>query len=135
MKVRPARKAPGNEGECSPWTGPHPARKPEPSAPHRNRAPTTHDPQAPGAYWILCIGGQGLPAVEVATPAPAIRLGPQLPLKLHEAPDPGAVGAEVRLDLGGQLVDGGQVDAEQFGASLQRRRDRPAQVRVVPGPH
>jgi hypothetical protein len=35
----------------------------------------------------------------------------------------------------GQLAHGGQVDAEQLGASLQRRRDRPAQVRVVPGPH
>jgi hypothetical protein len=31
-------------------------------------------------------------------------------------------------------MDGGQVDAEQLGAAFQRRRDRPAQVRVVPGP-
>jgi hypothetical protein len=54
--------------------------------------------------------------------------------QLHQAPDPGAVGADVRLDLGGQLADGGQVDAEQLRAPLQRRRDRPAQVRVVPGP-
>ena len=30
---------------------------------------------------------------------------------------------------------GGQVDAEQLRAPLQRRRDRPAQVQVVPGPH
>ena len=83
----------------------------------------------------LCIGGRGPSAVEVAAPAPAVRLGPELPLQLHQAPDPGAVGAEVGLDLGGQLADGGQVDAEQLRAPLQRRRDRPAQVRVVPSPH
>jgi hypothetical protein len=29
----------------------------------------------------------------------------------------------------------GQVDAEQLRAPLQRRRDRPSQVRVIPGPH
>jgi hypothetical protein len=81
------------------------------------------------------IGGRRLSAVEVAAPAPAVRLGPELPLELHQAPDPGAVGAEVRLDLGGQLADGGQVDAEQLRAPLQRRRDRPTQLRVVPGPH
>jgi hypothetical protein len=86
----------------------------------------------------LWVGGWGLSAVEVAAPAPAIGLGPELPLKLHEAPDPGAVGAEVRLDLGGQLVDGGQVDAEQLRASLQRRWDWPAksgscQVPTEPG--
>jgi hypothetical protein len=62
----------------------------------------------------------------------AVCLGPELPLKLHQAPDPGAVGADVRLDLGGQLADGRQVDAEQLRAPLQRRRDRPAQVLVVP---
>jgi hypothetical protein len=39
------------------------------------------------------------------------------------------------LDVGGRLTDGGQVDAEQLRAPLQRRRDRPAQVRVVPVPH
>ena len=83
----------------------------------------------------LWVGGWGLSAVEVAAPAPAICLGSELPLKLHEAPDHGAVGADVGLDLGGQLADGGQVDAEQFRAPLQQRRDRPAQVWVVPGPH
>jgi hypothetical protein len=82
-----------------------------------------------------CIGGRSLSAVEVATAAPAVGLRSKLPLKLHEAPDPGAVGAKVRLDLGGELADGRQVNAEQLGASLQRRRNRPAQVRVVPGPH
>jgi hypothetical protein len=74
----------------------------------------------------LCIGGRGPSAVEVAAPAPAVGLGPELPLKLHETPDPSAVGADVRLDLGGQQADGGQVDAELLRAPLQRRRDRPA---------
>jgi hypothetical protein len=73
--------------------------------------------------------------VEVAASPPAIRLGPELAFQLHQAPDPGAVGADVGLDLSGGLADGGQVDAEQLRARLQRRRDRPAQVWVVPSPH
>jgi hypothetical protein len=52
--------------------------------------------------------------VEVAASPPAVHLGPELALQLHQAPDPGAVGAEVGLDLGSQLADGGQVDAEQL---------------------
>jgi hypothetical protein len=73
--------------------------------------------------------------VEVAASPPAVRLGTELAFQLHQAPDPGAVGAEVPLDLGGQLADGGQVDAEQLRAPRQRCRDRPAQVWVVPSPH
>jgi hypothetical protein len=83
----------------------------------------------------MCIGGWSLPAVQVTAATPAIGLGPELPLKLHQTPDPGAIGADVRLNLGGKLTDGGQVDAQQLRAALQRRRDRPAQVRVVPSPH
>jgi hypothetical protein len=82
-----------------------------------------------------CSGGRGLSAVEVAATAPAVGRRWELPLKLHEAPDPGAVGAEVRLEVGGQRADGGQLDAEQLRALVERRRDRPAQLRVVPGPH
>lgn len=67
----------------------------------------------------LCIDGRSLSALEVAAPAPAIRLGSELALKLHEAPDVGAVGAEIRLDLGGQLADGGQVDARERGGPWQ----------------
>ena len=74
-------------------------------------------------------------AVEVAAAASAVGLGLELAFQLGEAPDPGAIGAEVGLDVGGRRSDGGQVDAEQLCAPLQRRRDRPAQVRVVPGPH
>ena len=81
------------------------------------------------------VEGSGSSAVEVAAAAPAVRLGPEQPLQLRQAPDPGAIGANVRLDLGGQLTDGGQVDTEEFGALLQRRWDRPAQVRVMPGPY
>jgi hypothetical protein len=74
----------------------------------------------------LRIGDRGSSTVEVAAPAPPVGLGPELPLKLHEAPDPGAVGAQVGPDLGGRLPDGGQIDAEQLRAPLQWRCDRPA---------
>jgi hypothetical protein len=83
----------------------------------------------------LWVGAPDSSTVEVAASPPAVHLWPELSLKLHQAPDPGAVGADVGLDLGGQLADGGEVDAEQLRAPLQRRRDRPAQVRVVPSPH
>jgi hypothetical protein len=76
----------------------------------------------------------GLSALQVAAPAAAVGLGPELTLELHQAPDSGAVSSDIRLNVGGQRMDGGQVDAEQLGAAFQRRRDRPAQVRVVPGP-
>jgi hypothetical protein len=74
-------------------------------------------------------------AVEIAASPSAVGLWPELALQLHQAPDPGAVGADIRLDVGSRRTDGGQIDAEQLGASLQRCRDRPAQVRVVPSPH
>jgi hypothetical protein len=64
--------------------------------------------------------------VEVAPSPPAVRLWPELALQPHQAPDPGAVGAGVGLDLGGRLADSGQVDAEQLRAPLQRRCDRPS---------
>jgi hypothetical protein len=73
--------------------------------------------------------------VEVATSPPAVRLGPELAFQLHQAPHLGAIGAEVGLDVGDRRTDGGQVDAEQLRAPPQRRRDRPAQVWVVPSPH
>jgi hypothetical protein len=78
---------------------------------------------------------RGLSALQVSAPAPAVGLGPELTLELHEAPDSGAVSSDVWLNVGGQRMDGGQVDAEQLAAVFQRRRDRPAQVRVVPSPH
>src|SRR5688500_7659964 len=70
--------------------------------------------------------------VEVAAAPPPVRLGSELAFQLHQAPDPGAVGTEVGLDVGRRLTDGGQVDAEQLRTLRQRRRDRPAQVWVVP---
>jgi hypothetical protein len=74
-------------------------------------------------------------AVEEAASPPAVQLRPELPLQLHKAPDPGAVSTDVGLDVAGRLLDGCHVDAEQLRAPLQRRRDRPAQVRVLPSPH
>jgi hypothetical protein len=48
---------------------------------------------------------RGPSTVDVAAPTPAVRLGLELPLKLHKAPDPGAVGADVGLlcPTGGRL--------------------------------
>jgi hypothetical protein len=61
-------------------------------------------------------------AVEVAAAAPTVGLGSELPLKQRQAPDPGAVGAAVRLDLSGQLAEGGQVDltriSDQAGVAV-----------------
>jgi hypothetical protein len=39
--------------------------------------------------------------VEVAASPPAVRLGPELAFQLHQAPDPGAVNADIRLYFGG----------------------------------
>jgi hypothetical protein len=47
-----------------------------------------------------CVAGSGPSAVKVAASAPAVRLGLELALKLHHAPDLGAVGTDVRLGLG-----------------------------------
>jgi hypothetical protein len=58
------------------------------------------------------VNALGSSTVKVAAPAAAIHLGPELALQLHQAPDLGAVGADVGLHVGGQLADGGQVDAE-----------------------
>jgi hypothetical protein len=48
----------------------------------------------------------GLSTVKVAAPAPAVRLGPELVLKLHQAPDLGAVGADVGPDCPGSARSG-----------------------------
>src|SRR5215218_4000441 len=61
--------------------------------------------------------------VEVPASPPAVCLGPELAFQLHQAPDPGAVGAEVGLDIDGRLPESGQVDAEQLRAPFERRRD------------
>jgi hypothetical protein len=96
--------------------------------PSERRSNDSYPTGAWGTRDWRCIGGRDLPPVEVAAPAPAVGLGPELPLKLHQAPDPAAIGADVRLDRFRQFADDGQVDAEQLRAPLQRRRDRPAQV-------
>jgi hypothetical protein len=76
-------------------------------------------------------------AADVAAAHPPERLGPELAFELHEAPDLRAVHPDVGLDPGGGPADGGQVDAEQGRAPLQRGRDRPVEGGVVgfPGSH
>jgi hypothetical protein len=74
-----------------------------------------HTPiQGSGNQGMQClwVGAPDSSTVEVAAAPPAVHLGPELAFQLHQAPDPGAVGAEVGLDGGGRLTDGGQVDAE-----------------------
>jgi hypothetical protein len=84
---------------------------------------------------LLWVGGSNSATVEVAASPPTVRRWSELALQLHQAPDPAAIGADVGRDVGGRLTNGGQVDAEQLCALLQRRRDRPAQVWVVPSSH
>ena len=66
-----------------------------------------------GRCWLYGLLPHSSTIEVAAAPAP-VGFWPELPLELHEPPDPGAVGAEVGLDLGSQLADGGQVDAEQL---------------------
>src|SRR5918997_2979258 len=89
------------------------------------------------AHACSRVGGSDSPASDVAAPDPPIGLGAELALQLHEAPDPCPVYPHVGFDVGGRLTDGGQVDAKELGAPLQRRGDRPSIGRVVrfPGPH
>ena len=70
--------------------------------------------------------GRSASAAEVAAPDPPVGVGPEPALQLHKAPDLGAVDPEIRLDVGGYRAEGGQVDAEQLGALLQGRGQRPA---------
>ena len=72
--------------------------------------------------------------VEVAAGAPAVLLGAQLTLQLRQAPDPGAVGAEVGLHLGGESWTVARSTPSSWAHCLQRGRDRPAHVHVVPMP-
>jgi hypothetical protein len=62
---------------------------------------------------------------DVAAPYAPVCLGTKAPLQLHQAPDLAAVDPEVRLDVGRCPLDGGEIDAEQLDAPLQRRGDRP----------
>jgi hypothetical protein len=59
-----------------------------------------------GTAQCLCVSGPPS-TVEVAAAAPAVRLGPELPLKLIEAPDLGAVRSKIRLDASSQVAHGG----------------------------
>ncbi len=89
--------------------------------------------------WRSCrsaVGGSDPATGDIAAPDPAVGLGAELALELHKAPNLGPVDSHIGLDVGGRLTDGGQVDAEEFGALLQRRGDRPRGRRVrFPSPH
>ena len=54
-----------------------------------------------------------------------------MPLQLHEAPDLGAVDPQIGFDVDGRLLDGRQIDAEELGAAVQGRGDRPGQGGIV----
>jgi hypothetical protein len=56
--------------------------------------------------WSRCVGGRG------SRPGAGGTLAPELTLKLHQAPHHSAVDADVGLDVDGQRMGGGQVDAE-----------------------
>ena len=115
--------------------GPRPVAGARARRRHRRRGRSLARGWRPASLSRGCAAGPGPSAVKVAAPAPAVRRGLELALELHQAPDLSAVGTDVRLDVGGQLADGDQVDAEQLRALLQRRRDRPGQVGLVPSPH
>ncbi len=95
--------------------------------------------QVLGAPWQRCtvhflrdalgsrVGGR--------VPSTVERLGPWLPLQLHEAPDLGAVRAAAANVEPYIRADGGQVDAEHLHAPVERRRDRLVEVGRVPRPH
>jgi hypothetical protein len=89
----------------------------------------------PGRGRCVAVGATAFDDGRGNRPPPAVGLWPELAVKLHQAPDPSVVRADVRLDVGGRLFEGHQVDAEQLRALFKQRRDRPAQVRVVLGPH
>jgi len=69
--------------------------------------------------WARAV--RGAAAGDIPAADPAVGVGPQLPLQLHQAPDLGPVDPNIGLDVRGRLLDGGELDAEQLGASLQRR--------------
>ncbi len=81
--------------------------------------PSQQPPHCSSPHGAL-VSVAGAAAGDVAARAARTeRLGAELALKLREAPDLGAVHADVGLDLGGGLADGGQVDAEQLRAPVE----------------
>jgi hypothetical protein len=85
-------------------------------------APASHPGRVSyGPFWMLACatavpGGAGRPgradawlhvlrprsaAVEIAASPLGVHLRPELPLQLHQAPDPGAVSTDIGLDVGG----------------------------------
>jgi hypothetical protein len=102
------------------------------------RKPSAVDWRANLAYSgrALALGRRSSPA-DVATPYSPVCLRPESPLQLHQRPDLGAVDSDVGLHMCRCPRNCGQIDAEQLGALLQWRGDRPGVGRVVrfPSPH
>src|SRR5215207_3835498 len=78
--------------------GPRPGAGARTRRRHRRRGRSrTHGGCPPRRSGPGYVAGPGPSAVQVAAPAPAVRLGLEQALQLHQAPDLGAVGTEVRL--------------------------------------
>ena len=59
--------------------------------------------------WQSCrsgVRGSDPATGDIATSDPAVGLGAELTLELHEAPDLGPVGPDIGLDVSGRLTDG-----------------------------
>jgi hypothetical protein len=104
----------------SPWTlvkGPR-------VAPQNEQCPAA-SVTGPGSRWSVADGGQ------CSRRDPTVGVRAQLALQLHEAPDLGAVDPKIGLDVGGRRSDGGEVDAEQLRALVQRGGDGAGQGGIV----
>jgi hypothetical protein len=96
------------------------------------RKPSAVDWRANLAYSgrALALGRRSSPA-DVATPYSPVCLRPESPFQLHQRPDLGAVDSDVGLHMCRYPRNCGQIHAEQLGALLQWRGDRPGVGRVV----
>src|SRR5918994_1923892 len=85
------------------------------------------------AIRLLAGSGRGpwASAGDVAPADPAVGVRPELAPELHETPDLGAVDPDVGFDVGGRLLDGGEIHAQEFGAALKRGCDWPGQGGVA----
>jgi hypothetical protein len=88
--------------------------------------------------WLRLQPRIGPSTVDIAAAPSAVRPRAELPLKLHQAPDPGVVGADVRFDLGGQFTDGGRSTSSSSahrssGAAIGRPSSGSCQFPTVTG--
>jgi hypothetical protein len=76
-------------------------------------------------------GGRWASAGEVAAADPAVGVRAEVPLELHQAPDPGPVDPQIGLDVDGRLLEDDQIYTKQLGTASQGSSDRASQGRVV----